>query len=132
LLANFEAQGKSIDLSSALYCLFVPIAELRDARGHRSYAAFQLKLSLIQRLDLRYAFDIKAPMTERLVAVVRRRLKGIDDADFQLRMQLASGLFWQTLAMLDAPEDLRPTRRPESSIIPEALKMVEAILKQSS
>lgn len=129
LLAHFETEGRPLDLSAALYCLYVPIAELRDAQGNRSYAAFQFKLSLIHRLDLRYAANFVAPVTDRLIQIMRSALQDVDEADYNFRIKLASGLFWQALAILDAPQSLAPTRKPENTAIAEVLQVLETILR---
>lgn len=132
LVSQLEAEGKALDLGTALAFMYVPIANLRDTRGNRSYAAFQLKLSLIHRLDLRFAFDIHVPVTDRLIAAMRAFLPDVSDAEYRYRLRLASGVFWQALAILDAPEDFAETGKPESSAIAEVLQIMEMILKGQS
>lgn len=126
LLADNMARSSLLSLQVVLECLFRPFADLRGSNGKRSYAAFQVRLTMAGQGHYRYKYDIDAPVTDFLSKALQEKLAFIPKGEQDRRIALASGIYWQGLIYDDECRNLSEYDNKISS--DQLISMMMAIL----
>jgi len=125
-LAAAEAAGLLGDLKTLVETLLLPIAQHENSQGRTTYLGFLLAVQQGQSISkLRDDSDHIAPVTRRLITMIRDLRSELPDGVFKIRLAGASLLFFSQMARIatdEAPE------MPRNAVMDDAIDQAVAVL----
>lgn len=123
LLGQAQLEGRHEDVATLIEVLLRPMAELQTHEAAHTYAAFQLKLFLVERGPSYFELITQPPVLKFIVGKIHELLQPIPENIITYRMIMATMLFLDALVRVDekaAPLDA-------DAMIHEALGLAVAV-----
>lgn len=112
LLDELFKQGRQNETRALLEVLLRPIAEEKDAEGHRSYAMFLLGARLFSDLTLLWGDNVTlAPLTRHLASLIRASVGAPPESPFFERERAATTVFLAAIADCERRSSVDPAFR---------------------
>lgn len=133
LLEEARASNRMEDPGALVEVLFRPIAELLDADGMHSYAAFLFNLQQFDPLGkIRQEAREFAPLTHHVSISLRHLLSDLSDRFYDVRLQSSFAAFFTVLMYMDAGAKHRLISRADRNLlVTDAIEMATAAMCKS-